>query len=69
MQYFLDHNPRQYGADPSKGLIAFGSSSGAHNAYMLANTGLPDAHFAAAIGWSGFPDVGAAGNYIKGTLS
>jgi hypothetical protein len=46
----------QYGGDPSKGLFTFGGSSGAHDAYMLALTGLPGYRFGAAIGWSGGPD-------------
>ncbi|GAC1341344.1 MAG: hypothetical protein NVSMB29_11680 [Candidatus Dormibacteria bacterium] len=61
--YFLSHDPQQYGADPSLGLIAFGGSSGAHNAYMLAITGVVGARFLGAVGWSGLPDEADAGAY------
>lgn len=42
-----------------------GGSSGGHNAYMLALTGVPGYHFAAAVGWSGLPDAGASGAYAR----
>ena len=63
IEYFLHHDPQQYGADLSQGAIAFGASSGAHNAYMLAITGVPGVRIAAAAGWSGFPDMSLAGSY------
>lgn len=59
---FFAHDPSQWGADGSRGVIAFGSSSGAHNAYMLAITGVPGHHISAAIGWSGFPDISRSGS-------
>ena len=55
--HFLSHDPGQYGADPSLGMVAFGGSSGAHNAYMLGITGVPGYHFACVVGWSGLPDI------------
>ena len=54
--HFLSHNPGQYGAVPALGMVAFGGSSGAHNAYMLGITGIPGYHFACVVGWSGQPD-------------
>jgi hypothetical protein len=58
VNFFLSHNPAQYGAAESKGLIAFGGSAGGHAAHMLAITGPGGGHtIAAAIGWSGLPDA------------
>jgi hypothetical protein len=54
--HFLSHDPGQYGADPSLGMVAFGGSSGAHNAHMLGITGVPGCHFACVVAWSGQPD-------------
>jgi len=70
VQYFFDHNPGQWGADETKGIVAFGGSSGGHNAYMLALTAPVAGHqFAAAIGFSGAPDAAdsgtAEGPYIQ----
>lgn len=65
VRYFLSHDAIRFGADPRRGLVAFGSSSGAHNAYMLAATGFAGAHFVAAIGWSGLPDEANAGGYAR----
>ena len=54
--HFLSHNPGQYGADPSLGMVSFGGSSGAHNAHMLGITGVPGYRFACVVAWSGQPD-------------
>jgi hypothetical protein len=60
---FFQRDPlSRYGADESKGLIAFGGSAGAHGAYMLAITNIGSDHpFDAAIGWSGMGDIAQAG--------
>ncbi|GEM_PF-6680689 len=65
MAYFLGHDPARYGADPALGIVVFGSSSGAHDAYMVADTGLPGYRVAAVVGWSGLPDAAAAGSYAR----
>jgi len=63
IQYFLAHNPGQYGADPASGIVVFGSSSGAHDAYMIGAVGIPGVKISAVVGWSGLPDVSKAGSY------
>lgn len=68
VRHFLGHDPGRFGADPAAGLVAFGGSSGAHNAYMLAATGVAGVRFVAAIGWSGFPDEADAGGYARHIL-
>jgi hypothetical protein len=75
---FFRRNPLAlYGADETKGLIAFGGSAGAHGAYMLALTSVRSVHsFDAAIGWSGMGDIAHAGpnavgpyrNYMNATF-
>lgn len=65
MRYFLSHQPGQYGADPSAGIVVFGSSSGAHNAYMVGATGIGGYKIAAVVAWSGLPDVADAGDYAR----
>jgi hypothetical protein len=67
VEYFLSHNPSQYGANPSAGMIAFGGSSGGHDAYMLGLTGIPGYKFAAVIGWSGEPDAAALNDWMAYT--
>jgi hypothetical protein len=62
---FLSNNPKQYGADPAKGIVLFGSSSGAHDVYMIASVGIPNYKISASIGWSGLPDVSLAGSYPR----
>lgn len=61
IEFFFAHNPAQYGAAESAGVVAFGASSGAHNAYMLGLTGVPGHRIWAAVGWSGLPDVSLSG--------
>jgi len=61
--FFASHPLATYGADESLGLLAVGSSSGAHDAYMLALTGVPGHRFTLAVGWSGFPDATLGGSY------
>jgi hypothetical protein len=63
MQFFLSHNPSRYGADERSGIVVFGGSSGAHNAYMVGATGLSGHRISAVVGWSGLPDVAAASSY------
>lgn len=65
VEYFFAHNPGQYGADERKGVIAFGGSSGAHNAYMLSVTGVPGHRISAAAGWSGLPDAALGGRAAR----
>jgi hypothetical protein len=65
IEYFFSHNPGQYGAQESQGVIAFGASSGGHDAYMLSLTGVPDHRIWAAVGWSGLPDVSLAGTTAR----
>jgi hypothetical protein len=63
VEVFFERNPLdRYGADESKGLVAFGGSAGAHGAYMLgiANVG-SDHPFDAVIGWSGMGAIAEAG--------
>jgi putative Ig domain-containing protein len=64
VEYFLSHDPGQYGADPLSGMVAFGGSSGAHDAYMLGITGVPGYQFSAVVGWSGLPDSADAGTRV-----
>jgi hypothetical protein len=63
IKYFLANNPAQYGANSMDGIVIFGSSSGAHDAYMIASVGIPGVKICAVIGWSGLPDVSKAGSY------
>jgi acetyl esterase/lipase len=63
IEFFFAHDPGRYGADEKLGVIAFGGSSGAHNAYLLSITGVPGHRIWAAVGWSGLPDVALAGTY------
>ncbi len=63
IETFLKGNPSQYGADPSKGIVVFGSSSGAHCAYMVGSVGIKGFKISAVIGWSGLPDVSLSGSY------
>jgi len=65
VKYFFAHDPGQYGADERLGVVAFGGSSGAHNAYMLSLTGVPGHHISAAAGWSGLPDVAFSGSVAR----
>jgi|SRR5579884_745430 len=65
VEYFFAHNPGQYGADERQGVIAFGGSSGAHNAYMLSLTGVPGHRIWAAAGWSGLPDASLGGSVAE----
>lgn len=65
VEYFFAHNPGQYGADERQGVIAFGGSSGAHNAYMLSITGVPGHRIWGAAGWSGLPDVSLGGSTAR----
>ena len=63
MKFFLSHDPARYGAGEQMGIVVFGASSGAHDAYMAGVTGLPGHGIAAVVGWSGLPDAQAAGTY------
>jgi hypothetical protein len=63
MLYFLSHDPQRYGAAESSGVVVFGGSSGAHNAYMVGITGLQGHRISAVVGWSGLPDVADSGAY------
>jgi hypothetical protein len=65
IEHFLAHDAGRFHADERIGLIVFGSSSGAHNAYMVGATGVPGHHISAVIGWSGLPDAELAGNYAR----
>lgn len=65
VEYFFGHDPAQYGADERQGVIAFGGSSGAHNAYMLSITGVPGHRIWAAAGWSGLPDASLGGSVAE----
>jgi len=65
IEHFLAHHPERYGADPALGLVVFGTSSGAHDAYMLAVTGVPGVRLSAVVGWSGLPDASLAGGYAR----
>jgi hypothetical protein len=65
VEYFFGHDPGQYGADERRGVIAFGGSSGAHNAYMLSITGVPGHRIWAAAGWSGLPDASLGGSVAQ----
>lgn len=65
MEHFLAHDASQFHADERLGLVVFGSSSGAHNAYMVGATGLPGHHISAVVGWSGLPDAERAGSYAE----
>jgi hypothetical protein len=60
INYFLSHDPGQYGADPSTGVVLFGGSSGGNDAYMVALTGIPGYTVSAVIGWSAQLDVAAS---------
>jgi acetyl esterase/lipase len=63
MAFFLSHNPQLYGADERAGIVVFGGSSGAHNAYMVGLTGVTGHRITAVVGWSGLPDVADSGSY------
>lgn len=63
IRYFLSNDPAKYGADPTLGVVIFGASSGAHNAYMVGATQIAGVPISAVVGWSGLPDVSEAGNY------
>jgi hypothetical protein len=65
MQNFLAHDASRFHADERLGLVVFGTSSGAHNAYMVGATGLPGHHISAVIGWSGLPSAQFAGSYAE----
>jgi hypothetical protein len=65
MQHFLSQDASRFHADEKLGLVVFGASSGAHNAYMVGATGLPGHHISAVIGWSGMPDAELGGNYAR----
>jgi hypothetical protein len=65
VQFFFDHQPELYGADESKGVLVFGGSAGGHGIYQLGLTGpVGTHHFAAAIAWSGMPNVTVAGSRV-----
>jgi hypothetical protein len=68
IEYFFANDPAQYGADESQGVIAFGESSGAHDAYMLGVTGVPGHSIWAAVGWSGMPDASLSGSTAEGVF-
>lgn len=68
IEYFFANDPAQYGADESQGVVAFGESSGAHNAYMLGDTGVPGHSIWAVVGWSGMPDASLSGSTAEGVF-
>jgi hypothetical protein len=68
VEFFLSHDPGQYGAAESQGVIAFGASSGGHDAYMLSLTGVPGHRVWAAVGWSGLTDASLAGSSARRVL-
>jgi hypothetical protein len=61
VRHFFSDDPVRWGADETKGVFAFGGSSGGHNAYMLAITGVAGHTFQGALGWSGMPEAQAGG--------
>lgn len=63
ISHFLTYDATRFHADPKLGIVLFGSSSGAHNAYMLAATGIKNYKLSAVVGYSGLPDAGLAGSY------
>jgi hypothetical protein len=65
MQHFLTYDANRFHADEKLGLVVFGASSGAHNAYMVGATGLLGHHISAVIGWSGMPDAQLAGGLAR----
>jgi hypothetical protein len=65
MEHFLAKDAARFHADERLGLIVFGSSSGAHNAYMVGATGLSGHQISAVIGWSGLPDAERGGSYAE----
>jgi hypothetical protein len=62
VRFFFAHDPiGHFDADESLGLVAVGSSSGGHDAEMLALTGVSGHRFTAAVAWSGLPDARLGG--------
>jgi len=68
IEFFLSHDAQRFGADEASGLVLFGSSSGAHSAFMVAATGIQGHRVSAVVGWSGDPDVADAGARAQSAL-
>jgi len=69
VRFFFAHSPlATYGADERLGLVAVGSSSGAHDAHMLSLTGVAGHRFTLAVAWSGFPAATLGGAYGEGVF-
>jgi hypothetical protein len=62
INFFFDHDPAQYGADESKGIVIFSTSSAANYSFVLGATSPVGTHtLDAVIGWSGLGDPSVSG--------